>query len=396
MTPPLIPERMAEVTSSQADVVTTSAAAMLSGNLTNVWERYGQEELYFAFRPAIMHVDKYVTPLWYIIGFPSNLIAFTIWIRPRMRPSSGCYLAALAMSDFIFLILQLIYELQSTWDVRLLKLPVLCEGFPVFFLASQYMSPVLVLGFTVEKYISICHPFKREKLCTTSRTIKVIVSIVICSLVLHSVQAYFWHYGAEKDECTVREEVTRGGMRSIWSVWSWVTELLVFGLVPLAILFLNLLVICEIRRLTRSEKTRLCLKQTNKSSAATVTLLAVSFYLIFTTLPVTICYTLFLRFPEGSADMTDAEITADPTWQRHFAYYSFKTIIEELGMSHYACNFFIYLSTGKLFRKELRDVFLKTFKKDSYRSGNTWSTRPLAHSYVRTSRREDNGDVAHL
>jgi len=29
--------------------------------------------------------------VWY---FPGNLLAFAVWIRPRMRHSSGCYLAA--------------------------------------------------------------------------------------------------------------------------------------------------------------------------------------------------------------------------------------------------------------------------------------------------------------
>jgi len=38
-------------------------------------------------------------------------------------------------------------------------------------------------------------------------------------------------------------------VRSVWTVWSWVTELLVFGIVPLAMLALNALVIAETRRM---------------------------------------------------------------------------------------------------------------------------------------------------
>ena len=40
----------------------------------------------------------------------------------------------------------------------------------------------------------------------------------------------------------------------MWSVWSWVTELLLFGIVPLVILVLNVLVINETRRLSDDEK----------------------------------------------------------------------------------------------------------------------------------------------
>jgi len=39
-----------------------------------------------------------------------------------------------------------------------------------------------------------------------------------------------------------------------WSVWSWVTELLIFGVVPLVILVLNVLVIAETRRLSADER----------------------------------------------------------------------------------------------------------------------------------------------
>ena len=113
----------------------------------SVWDRYqSEDQLYGTFRPVITHVNKYVTPAWYVIGFPSNALSFIVWIRPRMRPSSGSYLTALALADFIFLILQMCFELQSTWNVRLLTYPFICQGFPIFFYASQYLSPLLVLG----------------------------------------------------------------------------------------------------------------------------------------------------------------------------------------------------------------------------------------------------------
>jgi len=49
-------------------------------------------------------------------------------------------------------------------------------------------------------------------------------------------------------------QVTAAGSSSLWSVWSWVTELLVCGLVPLIILLLNVLVIAETRRLLEQQK----------------------------------------------------------------------------------------------------------------------------------------------
>ena len=256
----------------------------------------------------------------------------------------------------------------------------------------------------MERYISICHPFKREKFCSTSRAIKVIAMLILISLLLHAIQGYFWIYA--NNDCILRPSVTLGGTSSLWSVWSWITELLVFGLVPLSILFLNILVIKETRYLSKTEETRLCLRGGHKSSAATVTLLAVSFYLICTTLPVTICYALFSNFPEGDPYLTNKEMHSEPTWQRHFNYVSVRTIVQELGMSHYACNFFIYLTTGKLFRKELKTLIFGAFCKRKLetlrrkeQSEMSESYRAITCAFARvsiTSKKTENGDVTHL
>ncbi len=379
----------------------TTAVFNLSTNLSStgskhIFEIFSPDEFYDHHRPAISLINKYVTPIWYVVGFPSNLLAFMVWVRPRMRPSSGCFLASLAMADFIFLILQLIFELQNTWNIRLYKMPGLCEAYPILFLASQYLSPLLVAGFTVERYISICHPFQREKFCTTSRAVKVIIGLGIFSVLLHAVQGYFWTYDPGLDDCTVRMSVQIGGSGSVWAIWSWITELLVFGLVPIGMLILNIMVIMETQRMSKSEETRLCLRKGHKSSAATVTLLAVSFYLIFTTLPVTVFYVLYLTFPEGNSYMTMDEISSDPTWQRHFTYYTIRTIVEELGMSHYACNFLIYFLTGKLFRRELKLLFFKYFCKDKLAKLRRGEFMETTQSFIRSSSTKQNGAVAHL
>jgi len=64
-----------------------------TGEVTSVW-------------PAIDAIDRFVTPVWYVIGIPGNVVAYVVWIQRRMRHSSGCYLAALALDECLFLILQ--------------------------------------------------------------------------------------------------------------------------------------------------------------------------------------------------------------------------------------------------------------------------------------------------
>jgi len=121
-----------------------------------------------------------------------------------------------------------------------------------------------------------------------------------------------------------------------------------------------------------------------RPSATTFTLLAVSFYLIATTLPVTVCYVLYLRFREGDPAIPSSDRPADVAWSSHYTYRDVRMMVEEFGMSHYACNFFIYLATGRSFRRELRRLVAKLVPCYRDLSDSDWSSQ--ATSVVRTSR----------
>ena len=53
----------------------------------------GAQDASLIMSSAIDVVDKYVTPVWYVVGVPGNLLAFVVWTQKKMRASSGCYLA---------------------------------------------------------------------------------------------------------------------------------------------------------------------------------------------------------------------------------------------------------------------------------------------------------------
>jgi tryptophan-rich sensory protein len=63
-------------------------------------------------RPIFDAIDLYVTPAWYVLGIPGNIMAFIVWVQRRMRPSSGYFLAALALDECFFLIMQVTYTLR--------------------------------------------------------------------------------------------------------------------------------------------------------------------------------------------------------------------------------------------------------------------------------------------
>lgn len=188
--------------------------------------------------------------------------------------------------------------------------------------------------------------------------------------------------------------MTSAAVSTFWSVWSWTTEMFIFFVAPLAALFFNVLVIVEVRRISKSSPSAAGLPRrsaqsssrslglrtqgersktdagagssgSGSSTATTVMLLSVSFYVIATTLPATLVYVLESQFPEGDLTLNDLEIRKDATWTRFLGYILCRKVVEEICLSHYACNIVLYLLTGAHFRRALLEM-LGCRKKRNY------------------------------
>ncbi|RUS86474.1 hypothetical protein EGW08_005789 [Elysia chlorotica] len=311
--------------------------------------------------PETIIFDKYVTIAILIIGVPSNILSLIIWMQKRMRNSSGYYLAALAANDLIFLFLMQVFEVNEIWQTaKPLSIPVICELFPIVYLTLQALSPCLVLAFTTERYISICHPFKREELCTIRRAKIVMLSLTFACFALTAVHGYFWTFD---EVCMLRD-----GIHNVFRIYQMLFEAIAFFFVPMMILVLNVLVICEMRRVSRMEPTQFQGGPSQRTGATTVMLLAVSFYQIFTTLPISVVYG-YLKYipkttpPDGTTSRMDLDLVI--------------VIVKEYGITHYAFNFIIYMITGKMFRQEMRRLFVRPFTKlasGPFREYSTLST----------------------
>ncbi|KAL3865709.1 hypothetical protein ACJMK2_043071 [Sinanodonta woodiana] len=322
------------------------------------------QEIYEIYLPMTLSSSKYVRIIMYIFGYSGNILAFLVWIRKPMLHSSGCYLAALAMSDLAFLILDLLYSLHIEWGINALNVPILCETFTILYLTTQYTSPLLTLGFTTERYIAIKFPLKRKIYCTPKRTISVVILLVFQSLALCGIQGYFWNYNKEVNDCLRRIDKLE-----IWESWTWSTEMVIFLAVPVMILALNILVVFEIRK---SRKIALKLHRILfKTTATTTMLLAASFFFILTTLPVSVAYALNNSFPPGRIHNSLLDINEDPTWRAHLRYYEARKIIYNVGLTHYVINFYLYLVAGDKFRRDVLVMLrCKKSKPDPYKIRN--------------------------
>lgn len=240
---------------------------------------------------------------------------------------------------------------------------------------------MLVLGFTTERYIAVCHPFVKEKYCTVTRAKIVIICMSTVSILIGLVQVSIWAWD-DGLGCVFRQET-----KDVFNpVWTWLTEMLLFGLIPVACLVINILVIKEIRRLS-AESAAHGQGPTSGNAASTTTLLCVSFYFIFTLLPATIVYAMQSSIPQGETSLPIHTWSDDPVWSGYFSYLTIRYIVEEICLSNYATYFIIYYATGVYFRREFRNLFgLKKKRKCKGVSGRSMlSDYSIVHSNGRNT-----------
>ncbi|VDK37266.1 unnamed protein product [Taenia asiatica] len=377
-------------------VVTQAPLVCPNGTLDVISRNNGSDLLmYSRFAPPINEmVEKVSYPIWCSLGLPGSILSIYIWSRRNMRKqgsvAAAVYQAALGWVDLFFFLVQMMWYLHTAWRLRTLDRIVICEGFAIANYLIQYASPMLTLVFTVERYIAICYPFRAGARnfgnnCKSASHV-VLATIFFCAL-LASVQGVF--YTVSNGNCGLRPDFEQEGEPEwlFYTGWIMFTELLMFGLVPIICLILNILVIRALHRLSHEDsgpgkrdrgmprlpKNNSCARFSTTSSvflpqleasfnerqskqSSTLTLLCVSFYLIFAHLSVAVMVVLYIILPMGDICMTDEEISKDPVWRRHFRFFTVRSLIESFGISHYAAKFYIYLATSAAFREQCANV----------------------------------------
>ncbi|VDL89946.1 unnamed protein product [Schistocephalus solidus] len=370
-----------------------------NGNLDVLARNNGSDLLlYSRFAPPINQiVEKASYPLWCLIGFPGSILSMWIWSRRSMRrtgsPAAAVYQSALGGVDLVFFIVQLFWYLHMAWQLRTLDRAGVCEGFAIANYLIQYASPLLTLVFTVERYLAVCFPFKvgaRNFGNSCRSAIHIVIGSLFFCGCLASVQGVF--YTVTDGNCGLRPmfEISGTSEWLFYTVWIMFTEMLIFGMIPIICLILNLLVIRELHKLAKDDKElnrevypqlinrqaithssarvsttssvflpqlAAAISENTTRQSSTLTLLCVSFYLIFAHFSVAVMVLLYIILPMGDLCMTDDQIAHDPTWRRHFRFFTVRSLIESFGISHYAAKFYIYLATSAAFREQCSKLF---------------------------------------
>ena len=323
-----------------------------------------------------MQAHTWISVVLVVVGLIGN--SLTMWVSQAMRRSSSTiYLFALSASDSAFLIF--FVAVQTLTNLRCLYAP--SASFDIYNRSDvscgllQYLldlfsdwSAVLILIFTVDRYIACYHSIRYSDLCTHRRAILAcgasLAGIAAVIAPYHAVGVSLYREGGSVFAyCIISQEY-----RDLFAL-AYTAELVLFRMVPIiAIAVLNVLIMIKVRKFHRDRAQRrnntarnfemetLCsdkspaaatsstrtrnAEQSDSQVKLSVMLMVVSTTYIVLYLPVLIHYfvraTLLTEFTVASA------IT--------------QYITETLDVAAFAVNFFLYTLSGTEFRKHLRKL----------------------------------------
>ncbi|KAL4223758.1 hypothetical protein ACF0H5_017224 [Mactra antiquata] len=314
--------------------------------------------------PAVITAGKYTHLIWYGIGFLGNILSAYIWNVKTMYGvcSSAHYLVAISICDILCQTLHIFYYLTMYWRLTVFITPGLCEGWGVLYTIPLYISELLVLGFIIEKLISLQNPlgsgwFKRNR-----RAPKEIVWTIVSVTAFCVFQAYFR-----------RVDIKTGCSNEAFSeefvhpVWIWVPDIFIYFVVPVSVVILNFCILhmskrrynLSIPRHPLHKEAHVRVRGTLKRS--TVVLLRLSFFRVITLFPMSVADFLkhfdpFKRSLLPSVYSMD-DVWTSERWHDYLFYSIIYYIVEIISSSRYALSVFIYVTSSVHFRRELRKLY---------------------------------------
>jgi len=102
---------------------------------------------------ALKQISLYVCMT---LGIPGNILSAIVWLKVQRKNSSAVYLAALAINDLVYLLIDIdrSFNLSPYWS------PMFFFTLLTLWSCAATIEPLLVLSFTVERLLAICWPLR--------------------------------------------------------------------------------------------------------------------------------------------------------------------------------------------------------------------------------------------
>lgn len=297
-------------------------------------------------------------PIVSLIGSVGNILSIVVLVHHKMRTTINTCLAALAISDTLFLLHSFIF---SAISMMMYRNPEAGENVRnmIFPIMGAYSSIVtgritswLTVMLSIERFIAVYSPIRAKIICASRYTCAAIMVIYVstCLLLIPFVLKYHVLYSVENNVTSITLRLTAlGRNKTFYDIYGFFVNIL-FRLLPLVlIIVLNSLIMHAIHR-TWSWHRRLSegsnSGRTSEQRKITRMLLAVTFVFVFCILPgalssiVTHIWPRFSRF----GDLRNL-------------YQCMLYVTFFLETANSAINFLIYMALSKKFCMTYKEIF---------------------------------------
>lgn len=139
--------------------------------------------IYCNFKALAGFLSIYFTPVITIAGTIGNILSVMVFLRTKLKKlSSSYYLAFLAIFDTGFLWCYFI-EWLNVIGIDLYKRNGFCQLFQWLSNACSVLSVWLVVAFTIERFVAVMYPLKRQSMYTVRRARCIVCVLVVLNAI---------------------------------------------------------------------------------------------------------------------------------------------------------------------------------------------------------------------
>ncbi|XP_050433006.1 cysteinyl leukotriene receptor 2 isoform X2 [Adelges cooleyi] len=302
----------------------------------------------------IKQFQKYYPLALIILGSLGNCMSVFVFFGTNLRKqSSSYYLSSLAISDTLFLLMQLMSELTNA-GIELFFMDGVCQFSIYMTQMCSFISVWLVVVFTSERFIAVRYPLHRSVVCTVSRAKMVLCVLITFAIIVH-VPYLIITMPQEVPILGTNNSTHTCGLNMQWYdlyVWLNYADSLINMVVPffLIVVFNSMICqsVCRLARIRRSmtlhpSRRRQSMPQNSQQSSqikVTEMLLVVSTVFLCLNLPSYVFRVWIVWDPEST-----------------IKYKKLQFIANQMYNTNFGINFFLYCVSGQNFRRALVDFW---------------------------------------